>query len=100
MSSEWHEAQADDATAARIKNEYQEIAAHLGDQAPDPDERVTVSISADDLIRYTTATAVFALDTGTAVVYRPLPGGAEDCSFWRDGEKVRHAYNPPPHESN
>ena len=98
--SEWHEAQADAATTARIRDEYQEIAAHLGDQAPDVDEPVTVSISADDLIRYTTATAVFALDAGIAVVYRPLPGGAEDCSFWRDGEKVRHRFNPPPNESN
>jgi hypothetical protein len=96
----WHAAEADAATTARIKEEYGQIAAHLGDAAPDPDEPVTVSISADDLIRYTTAYAVYALDAGIAVVYRPLLGGAEDCAFWRDGHKVRHQFNPPPNECN
>ena len=98
--SEWHEAQADAATTARIRDVYQEIAAHLGDNAPDVDERVTVSISAEGDIRYTTATAVFALDRGIAVVYRPLPGYAEDCTFHKDGEKIRHRFNPPPNENN
>jgi len=98
--SRWHATNADDETAARIRSEYQEIANHLGDQAPDPEEQVTVSINAEGDIRYTTATAVFALDRGIAVVYRPLPGYAEDCTFHKDGEKIRHRFNPPPNENN
>ncbi len=96
----WHAANADAATTQRIKEEYQEIAAHLGDAAPSADEPVTVSINAEADVRFTTETAVYALDRGIAVVYYPLPGGAEDCTFWRDGEKVRHQFNPPPNESN
>jgi len=97
----WHAAEADDEMAARIRNEYQCIAAHLGDNAPDPDEAVGVSITADNAIHYTTSTAMFALaPSGVAVAYRPLVGGAEECSHWRDGTKLRHIVIPPPNENN
>ena len=101
MRSEWLPTEADDEMAARIRNEYQCIAAHLGDAAPDPDEPVTVSITVDNAIHFTTQGAMFALSpSGVAVVYRPLPGGAEDASYWRDGTKVKHIVIPPPNESN
>jgi len=101
MRSDWLPTEADAETAARIRSEYQEIAAHLGDAAPDPDEAVGVSIDAAGAIRFTTLTAMFALTpTGSAVAYRPLNGGAEEACFWRDGHKVNHIFNPPPNESN
>ncbi len=97
----WHPAEADDETAARIRDEWDEIANHLGDAAPEPDAERGVAINAQGRISYTFATAMFALAcSGVAVAYRPLAGGAEEVSHWRDGEKLRHIVNPPPNESN
>ena len=99
--SKWLPTNADAETAARIRDVYQEIAAALGDAAPDINAEVSVSITVDNEIRFTTSGAMFALaPSGVAVVYRPLPGGGEDVSVWKDGEKIRHTYNPPPNENN
>ncbi len=97
----WYPAEADPETAARIRAEWEQIRAALGDAAPDPDCERGVSITADDAIHFTTATAMFALaNTGVAVAYRPHLGGAEEVSHWRDGAKVAHIVIPPPNENN
>ena len=99
--TKWLPTDADDETAARIREEYQQIAAHLGANAPEPDEPVSVAITAVGEIHFSTRTAMFALaPSGVAVCYRPLAGGGEEACSWKDGEKIRHTYNPPPSESN
>jgi len=97
----WHEAQADAEDAARIREEYQEIANHLGDAAPDINAEVSVSITVDNEIHFMTSGAMFALaPSGVAVVYRPCADGAEDVTHWRDGEEIRHIFIPPANVSN
>ena len=99
--SEWLPTEADDETAARIRSEWEQIATALGDAAPEPDAERGVAINAEGRISFMFATALYALtSSGVAVAYRPLNGGAEECTHWRDGEKVNHIFNPPPNESN
>ena len=99
--TKWLPIDADDETAQRIKDEWEQIATALGDAAPEPDAERCVAINVEGRIQFTTATAMYALaSTGVAVAYRPLVGGAEDATFWRDGHKIRHHFNPPPNESN